>query len=161
MDLSKLAPNKGARKNRKRVGRGKGSGWGETAGRGVKGQTSRSGSSIPAGFEGGQMPLYRRIPKSGFRSRVDVLGHNRYNIFTLSDLNRFADGDVVNIESLKEKGFTIRRRSQAGVKVLGSGELTAKNLKVTVNSITKSAKEKIEAAGGSVEIVATEEASQN
>lgn len=146
-DLSKLKPAEGATKDRKRVGRGEGSTLGKTAGRGQKGQKARSGGRIKAGFEGGQMPLQRRLPKVGF--------HN-YNAKTIGIVNveklesYFEDGDVVNHESLFEKGLV--RKNIDGVKVLGRGELT-KGLTVQVHKVSKSAADKITEAGGAVEVL--------
>ena len=146
MDLSNLAPNAGAvTRDDFRRGRGHGSGNGKTAGKGHKGQKARSGAPRP-GFEGGQMPLFRRIPKRGFKCR------NTKNIISInvSDLNRFEDGATVTVESLKEIGLVKNPRD--GVKVLGNGELT-KKLTVSVDAASKSAVEKIEAAGGKIEVV--------
>ena len=146
MDLSNLSPNEGAKtRDDFRRGRGHGSGNGKTAGKGHKGQKARSGAPRP-GFEGGQMPLFRRIPKRGFKCR------NSKNIISInvSDLNRFEDGATVTVESLKEIGLVKNPRD--GVKVLGNGELT-KKLTVSVNAASKSAVEKIEAAGGKIEVV--------
>ena len=144
MDLSNLAPNDGAvTRDDFRRGRGHGSGNGKTAGKGHKGQKARSGAPRP-GFEGGQMPLFRRIPKRGFKCR------NTKNIISInvSDLNRFEDGATVTVESLKEIGLV--KNPRAGVKILGNGELT-KKLTVSVDAASKSAIEKIEAAGGKLE----------
>ncbi|MBP3719034.1 MAG: 50S ribosomal protein L15 [Eubacterium sp.] len=144
MDLSNLAPNEGAvTRDDFRRGRGHGSGNGKTAGKGHKGQKARSGAPRP-GFEGGQMPLFRRIPKRGFKCR------NTKNIISInvSDLNRFEDGATVTVESLKEIGLVKNPRD--GVKILGNGELT-KKLTVSVDAASKSAIEKIEAAGGKLE----------
>lgn len=146
MDLSNLAPNAGAvTRDDFRRGRGHGSGNGKTAGKGHKGQKARSGAPRP-GFEGGQMPLFRRIPKRGFKCR------NSKNIISInvSDLNRFEDGATVTVESLKEIGLVKNPRD--GVKVLGNGELT-KKLTVSVDAASKTAIEKIEAAGGKIEVV--------
>ena len=146
MDLSNLAPNDGAvTRDDFRRGRGHGSGNGKTAGKGHKGQKARSGAPRP-GFEGGQMPLFRRIPKRGFKCR------NSKNIISInvSDLNRFEDGATVTVESLKEIGLV--KNPSDGVKVLGNGELT-KKLTVSVDAASKSAVEKIEAAGGKIEVV--------
>lgn len=149
MELNTLRPAKGAKKPRKRVGRGPGSGTGKTAGRGHKGQKSRSGYSRRYGFEGGQMPLVRRIPKRGFTNifRVEV------QIVNLRDLERvFADGDSINPEVLAERGLI--RKSEAPVKVLGSGSLS-KKLTVHAHKFSSSAKSQIEAAGGSCEVVSS------
>ena len=135
-------------KVRKRVGRGPGSGLGKTSGRGENGQKSRSGASIPAWFQGGQTPLFRRIPKRGFnnaRFRVE------YATINLSDLNKmFNDGDVVTPEVLKEKG--IIKQQLCGVKVLGNGELE-KKLTIKANRFSSSAVTKIESAGGKAEVI--------
>jgi large subunit ribosomal protein L15 len=152
MELNKLKPNRKSRKVATRLGRGNGSGLGKTCGKGHKGQKARSGVSIPFGFEGGQMPLYRRIPKVGFVSRKRVLGLNIYNEISLSDLNKFDDGAVVNVEALKALGLGTRSSKRAGIKILGSGELE-KKLTVQVQAVTKSAQKAIEAKGGTVELV--------
>ena len=135
-------------KAKKRVGRGPGSGMGKTAGRGENGQKSRSGASIPAWFQGGQTPLFRRIPKRGFnnaRFRVE------YATINLSDLNKyFNDGDEVTPEVLKEKG--IIKQQLCGVKVLGNGELE-KKLTIRANRFSSSAVTKIESAGGKAEVI--------
>ena len=148
MELSKLAPPKGAKRKRVRLGRGVGSGLGKTAGRGGKGQTARTGGKIRPGFEGGQMPMYRRLPKRGFTSRRRTLGKNDYQILNLSDLVQFKAGSVVDLPTL----FIGKARHRAGVKLLGKGEID-KKLTVKVNSISASARQKIEAQGGSVELV--------
>lgn len=141
--LNELAPALGAKKTAQRRGRGIGSGLGKTGGRGVKGQTSRSGSSIPAGFEGGQMPIYRRLPKFGFTSQMALTTAE----VRLSELNKI-DGDVVSVESLK--AANIIRGDMKRARIILSGEITRaftfKGVKVT-----KGAKQAIEAAGGSVE----------
>ena len=135
-------------KVRKRVGRGPGSGMGKTSTRGQKGQKSRSGASIPAWFQGGQTPLYRRLPKRGFNNAEF---RTAYATINLSDLNKFFnDGDVVTPEVLKERG--IIKKQLCGVKVLGNGELE-KKLNVKAKRFTASAKEKIEALGGKAEVV--------
>ena len=134
-------------KTRKRVGRGPGSGMGKTSTRGENGQKSRSGASIKAWFEGGQSPLYRRIPKRGFnnaRFRVEFATIN------LSDLNKFNDGDVVTPELLKEKGIV--KKQLCGIKVLGNGTLE-KKLTVRANRFSSSAVTKIESAGGTAEVI--------
>jgi large subunit ribosomal protein L15 len=141
MELNNLKPNKGARKARKRVGRGPGSGHGKTSGRGEKGQKSRSGYSRQLGFEGGQMPLHRRVPKRGFTN----IFKTEFNVINLSDLERFDDGSTVDQASLREAGMVKGRVKK--LKVLGTGELTRK-LTVTADKFSKTAKEKIEAAGG-------------
>ncbi|MFV0441433.1 MAG: 50S ribosomal protein L15 [Lachnospirales bacterium] len=146
MNLSELAPNKGAKKNKFRVGRGHGSGNGKTAGKGHKGQKARSGGGVRLGFEGGQMPLYRRLPKRGFtcRNTKDIVAIN------VELLNVFEDGTVVNVDALKSKGLVSNPRD--GVKILGSGELT-KKLTVKVKYFSKTAIEKIEAQGGKAEVI--------
>ncbi len=152
MELSNLGPNKGAKKKKKRLGRGESSGLGKTSGRGGKGQTARSGSGIPARFEGGQMPLYRRVPKLGFKSRKQNLGLNEFNIVNLDTLEKFDNGATVDGDSLFGKGLKISAKKKAGIKVLGRGTLT-KKLTVKVHAISESAKTKIESLGGSVELV--------
>ena len=152
MELWNLKPAEGSKKKKIRVGRGESSGCGKTSGRGGKGQTARSGGGVSSYFEGGQMPLYRRIPKIGFRSRRRIRGENQYLIVNLSDLERFDAGSVVDAESLKQAGKVPSPKELAGVKVLGKGELT-KKLVLKVNAISESAKNKIESLGGSVEIV--------
>ncbi len=135
-------------KVRKRVGRGPGSGMGKTSTRGQKGQKSRSGVSIPAWFEGGQSPLYRRVPKRGFKN---TKFRTEYATINLSDLNKhFNDGDTVSPEILKEKG--IIKKQLCGVKVLGNGELE-KKLTIQANRFSSSAVTKIESAGGKAEVI--------
>ncbi|MDO4700455.1 MAG: 50S ribosomal protein L15 [Moraxella sp.] len=141
--LNELAPAARAKKTAQRRGRGIGSGLGKTGGRGVKGQTSRSGSSIPAGFEGGQMPIYRRLPKFGFTSKLAMTTAE----VRLSELNKI-QGDVVNIESLK--AANIIRGDMKRVRIILSGEI-ARALTFQGVKVTKGAKQAIEAAGGSVE----------
>ena len=148
MELHNLRPAPGAKRPRKRVGRGPGSGNGKTAGRGHKGQKSRSGYSRRYGFEGGQMPLVRRIPKRGFFNvfRVD------YQVVNLRDLDRvFEDGDEVNSTTLLEKGLI--RRGPKPVKILATGDLS-KKLSIVADKFSGSARSKIEAAGGTCETVA-------
>jgi len=147
MELHDLHPAPGAKKSRKRIGRGPGSGTGKTAGKGHKGQKSRSGYSRRYGFEGGQMPLVRRIPKRGFCNIFRV----EFQVVNLKDLERlFADGDTVSVETLVEKGLV--RGGKRPVKVLGDGELT-KKLTVQVQKFSASARSGIEKAGGSCEVV--------
>lgn len=146
MDLSNLKPAEGSTQSDNfRRGRGHGSGNGKTAGKGHKGQKARSGAPRP-GFEGGQMPLYRRIPKRGFKCRnsKEIIGIN------VSALEVFDNGAEVTVEALIEQGIVSNPRD--GVKILGNGELT-KKLNVKVNAFSASAKEKIEAAGGSAEVI--------
>ncbi len=146
MKLHELRPNPGSVKNRKRLGRGTASGQGKTAGRGQDGQKSRSGGGVRPGFEGGQMPLYRRLPKRGF---TNIFATN-YAEINVEDLNRFEDGTEITPCMLKETGLL--KKQLDGVKVLGSGEIT-KKLTVKANKFSKSAVEKIEAAGGKVEVI--------
>ena len=146
MKLNELSPAAGSVKAAWRKGRGPGSGNGKTAGKGHKGQNARSGGGVRPGFEGGQLPLYRKLPKRGFTNRFAV----NYATVNVSALNVFEDGAVVDLETLVEK--RIVRKSLDGLKVLGGGELTKKiTVKATVFSAT--AKEKIEAAGGKTEEV--------
>ncbi len=135
------------RKVGKRVGRGPGSGMGKTSTRGQKGQKSRSGASIPVWFQGGQSPLYRRLPKRGFNN---ARFKTEYAVINLDDLNRFNDGDVVTPELLKEKGIV--KKQLAGIKVLAYGELT-KKVTVKAHRFSSKAVTKIENAGGTVEVI--------
>ncbi len=146
MKLHELSPAEGAVKARFRKGRGAGSGNGKTAGKGHKGQNARSGGGVKPGFEGGQLPLYRRLPKRGFYNRFG----KTYAIVNLSALNAFEDGTVVDEIVLREAGLV--RSKVDGVKVLGNGEIT-KNLTVKAAIFSGTAKEKIEAAGGKTEVV--------
>jgi large subunit ribosomal protein L15 len=146
MNLHELAPNPGSTKARKRKGRGHGSGNGKTAGRGHKGQWARSGGGVRAGFEGGQMPLARRLPKRGF---VNIFA-KQYATVNVGQLEVFEDGSVVNAEALRSKGLIGRVRD--GVKILGNGELT-KKLTVVAAAFSGTARQKIEAAGGKTEEV--------
>ncbi|MBD71445.1 50S ribosomal protein L15 [Candidatus Poribacteria bacterium] len=148
MKLNELKPPKGSRRQKKRVGRGHGSGWGKTCGRGHKGQKSRSGASIPAWFEGGQMPLVRRIPKSGPRR----IGHVRieYSVVNIQTLSIFEDGATVSLETMFESGIVKGKNSR--VKILGDGEIE-KKLTVQAHKFSKTAVEKIEAVGGTVEVI--------
>lgn len=134
-------------KNIKRVGRGPGSGTGKTSGRGEKGQKSRSGSSIPAWFQGGQSALFRRLPKRGFNN---ARFKNEFAVINLSDLNRFNDGDVVTPEVLKDLG--IIKKPLSGIKVLGNGTLD-KKITIKAHRFTSSAVTKIEKAGGTAEVI--------
>ena len=146
MKLNELSPAVGSAKDSYRRGRGPGSGNGKTAGKGHKGQNARSGGGVRPGFEGGQLPLYRKLPKRGFNNRFAV----NYAIVNVSALNKFEDGAVVDMEALL--AAKIVRKELDGLKVLGNGELTKKlTVKATVFSVT--AKEKIEAAGGKTEEV--------
>ncbi len=145
MKIHELGPNAGAKTTVKRVGRGIGSGLGKTAGKGHKGQKARTGGTIRRGFEGGQTPLMRRIPKRGFNN----IFAKEYATINVSDLERFEDGTVVNIELLLNEG--ILRKELDGLKVLGNGNLT-KKLTVEAKKFSASAIEKIEAAGGKTEV---------
>jgi len=147
-ELHDLKPAKGSHRTRKRVGRGPGSGNGKTAGRGQKGQLSRSGASIPAGFEGGQMPLQRRIPKRGFHSRNRV----EYQVVNVRDLDRLDAADI-DIDALRAGGLIGSKRLP--VKVLGQGDVTGA-LNVAAHAFSASARSKIEAAGGRVILVGDE-----
>jgi large subunit ribosomal protein L15 len=146
MNLHELKPAKGSRKERKRVGRGPGSGSGKTSGRGEKGQKSRSGYSAKRGFEGGQMPLHRRLPKRGF-TNIFRTGYRTVNV---DRLNRLEAGSEVTPETLQSVGLL--RKGSAPVKILGNGTLTVA-LTVKAHKFTKVAAEKIQAAGGTVEIL--------
>jgi large subunit ribosomal protein L15 len=148
MRLHNLKPRPGSKHRRKRLGQGESSGHGKTAGRGGKGQTARSGSSIRVGFEGGQMPLIRRIPKRGFNNANFTTAYSPVNV---GELNQFENGARVDELALRSVGLA--NGPVLGIKILGSGELT-KKLTVVVSAISASAKTKIEAKGGTVEIVA-------
>jgi large subunit ribosomal protein L15 len=148
MRLHNLKPRPGAKHRRKRLGQGESSGHGKTSGRGGKGQTARSGSSIRIGFEGGQMPLIRRIPKRGFNNARHT---TQYIPVNLESLNQFSDGARVDFESLRKAGLA--NGKAAGVKILGTGELTRK-LTVTAHAFSASARAKIEGKGGACEIIA-------
>ena len=144
MELNSLRPALGATKNRKRIGRGPGSGHGKTATKGHKGQKARSGGSIKAGFEGGQMPLQRRLPKRGFTP----LSRTEYAIVNLKQLNEYEDGSVVDLQSLLERGIVKKRLD--GLKILADG-LLERTLIVKAHRFSGAAKDKITAAGGTVE----------
>lgn len=147
MDLSNISPPKGQVKKQRRIGRGMGSGRGKTSGRGMKGQKSISGYSHMRGFEGGQMPMHRRLPKRGFSNALFKKDHAVINVSTLEKL----EGDVFSPESLKAAG--VIKKLGDGLKVLGNGELTRK-INVTAHLFSKSAEEKITAAGGTVTVIA-------
>ena len=146
MKLHELKPAEGSTRVRRRVGRGLGSGMGKQSTRGAKGQNARTGGGVRPGFEGGQMPLYRRIPKRGFTNRnsKDIVAIN------LSALEVFENGETVTVETLLEKGIV--KNPKDGVKILGNGEFT-KKLDVKANAFSASAKEKIEALGGTAEVM--------
>ena len=146
MKLHELSPAPGSSRDVKRIGRGHGSGNGKTAGKGHKGQKARAGRGIRAGFEGGQMPLHRRIPKRGFNN----IFATPYVAINVAALNRFEDGAVVNTEALLNAG--IIKKAPYGVKVLGNGKIE-KSLTVQVAAFSESAKAKIEAAGGKAEVI--------
>ena len=146
MELYNLTPKYGSKNNRKRIGRGSGSGFGGTSGKGHKGQNARSGGGVPAGFEGGQMPLKRRIPKFGFHN----IFRKEFAIVNVGSLNIFNDGDVVDPEILRNKGLI--KNFKDGIKILGNGELS-KKITIKANKFSSSAIEKIEKAGGKVEVL--------
>ncbi len=143
INLSNLSPSPGSRKPKKRLGRGHGTGHGKTSGRGHKGYKARSGSGVKPGFEGGQMPIQRRLPKRGFNN----VFRNEYAIVNVRDLQKMRSGSRVNRESLLKHGLISAADTQ--VKILGDGELT-KKFTVEVDKVSKSAQQKIESAGGSV-----------
>ena len=147
MRLHELSPVDGSKKDVKRIGRGHGSGWGKTSGKGHKGQKARSGGSIRPGFEGGQMPLQRRVPKRGFNNifRKKIVALNLKQLET-----KFDNGAVVDVEALRNAGLV--KNSFDGVKILGNGELT-KSLTVKVDGFSAAAKEAIEKAGGKAEVI--------
>ncbi len=147
MKLHELRPSEGAFKTSKRLGRGTGSGLGKTSGKGHKGQNARSGGGVRPGFEGGQLPLFRRLPKRGFSNAMFKVEYATINV---SDLEKFENGAVVTPELLKEMG--ILKKQLAGVKVLGNGELT-KKITVKAHKFSQSAIEKIEAIGGKAEVI--------
>ena len=144
MKLHDLRPPEGSRKKRRRVGRGEGSGSGKTAGRGTKGQNSRSGGGVSVGFEGGQMPLQRRIPKRGF---TNIFG-KKYEIINVKDLRNFASGETIDREKLREAGLI---KKSVGLKLLGVGEISHP-LTIKIDKVSRAAREKIESAGGTVEV---------
>jgi len=146
MKLNELSPAEGSRKNKKRIGRGVASGSGKTAGRGSKGHNSRSGGGVRPGFEGGQMPIHRRLPKRGFTN----IFADRIAVINVRDLNRFESGSVVDEAALVGSGLV--KGARDGIKILGQGEI-GHPLSVKVNLISATAREKIEAAGGNVEVV--------
>ena len=147
MKLHELKPNAGSTASRKRVGRGAGSGLGKTSGKGHKGQNARSGGGVRPGFEGGQLPLFRRLPKRGF-SNYEF--KTRYATVNVEDLEVFEENTVVTIDLLKEKGLT--KKELDGLKILGNGNLT-KKLTVRADKFTNSAKAKIENIGGKTEVI--------
>jgi large subunit ribosomal protein L15 len=146
MNLSNLKPTPGSTHAKKRLGRGVGSGTGKTSGKGTKGQNSRSGGGTRPGFEGGQTPWFKRIPKRGFTNHF----RKEYATVNVSDLNKYAEGTVVTKVLLLQDRLI--RKELSGLKILGNGELTVK-LTVQADKFTKSAMDKIQAAGGSVEVI--------
>jgi large subunit ribosomal protein L15 len=146
MRLSELQPSPGSKHKKKRVGRGPGSGWGKTAARGFKGQNSRAGGGTKPGFEGGQMPLTRRIPKRGFNN----IFRQAWTIINLRDLNRFPADSVVDEAALKAAGLV--KNQVKHIKLLGQGEVTVP-LVIKIQAVSSQAKSRIEAAGGRVEVV--------
>jgi len=146
MKLHELSPVPGSNKKSFRKGRGEGSGNGKTAGKGHKGQNARSGGGVRPGFEGGQMPLQRRLPKRGFHN----IFATKYATVNVTDLNKFEDGAVVDAKAIVEAGLI--KKTLDGVKILGNGELQ-KKLTVQVKAFSASAKQKIEAAGGKAEVI--------
>jgi len=147
MKLSELSPAAGSTRENYRKGRGAGSGNGKTAGKGHKGQNARSGGGVRVGFEGGQIPLYRRLPKRGFKNRFATV----YTVVNLCDIDaKFNNGDVVDLAALKAAGLV--KKENDGVKILGQGDIT-KALTVKADKFSESAKAKIEAAGGTAEVI--------
>ena len=146
MKLHELSPAEGSKKTAKRIGRGHGSGWGKTAGKGHKGQKARAGKGMRVGFEGGQMPLQRRIPKRGFNN----IFAKKVVAINVGTLNKFEDGAVVDIAALTEKGIV--KNSFDSVKILSNGTLT-KKLTVKAQAFSQGAVAKIEAAGGKTEVI--------
>jgi len=146
MRLNDLAPEKGQQKNRKRIGRGVASGNGKTAGRGSKGQNARSGGGVRPGYEGGQMPIHRRLPKRGFKNPFKKV----FAIVNVKDLNRFEADSVVDEVAFVKSGLV--KGDRDGIKILGHGDLQVP-VTVRVNKISASARQKIEAAGGKIEVI--------
>ncbi len=144
MKLNEVRPDKGARKKRRRIGRGEGSGRGGTAGRGTKGQNARSGGGVHLGFEGGQMPLHRRLPKRGFTN----VFKKRYEILNIKDLSSFRSGETVDRDSLLKAGLL---RKRWAVKLLGAGDISHP-LYIRLDKVSQGARDKIESAGGTVEM---------
>jgi len=146
MRLNDLAPEKGQRKSRKRIGRGVGSGFGKTAGKGSKGQNCRSGGGVRPGYEGGQMPIHRRLPKRGFKNHFK----KTFAIVNVQDLNRFESQSVVDEVALIKCGLI--KGDRDGIKMLGKGDVTVP-VTVRINNISDSARRKIEGAGGKIEVI--------
>ena len=147
MKLENMKPAEGATTKKVRVGRGIGSGIGKTSGKGHKGQNARSGGGVRPGFEGGQLPLFRRLPKRGFNNYEF---RTEYAIVNVGDLNDFKDGSVIELSNLKESGLV--KKEKDGIKILGNGELT-KKLTVKANKFSSTARVKIENAGGKIEVI--------
>lgn len=147
MKINELTPAPNSKTARRRVGRGTSSGLGKTCGKGQKGQNSRSGGGVRPGFEGGQTPLLRRLPKVGFTNNFKKV----YATVNVEELNKFEDGTTINYATLLEKGL-VKKASNAGLKVLGNGELS-KKLHVQANKFSESAIEKIKKAGGTIEVL--------
>ncbi|MCJ7615683.1 MAG: 50S ribosomal protein L15 [Desulfobacterales bacterium] len=146
MKLNELSPAKGSRKSRKRIGRGVGSGTGKTAGRGTKGQNSRSGGGVRPGFEGGQMPIHRRLPKRGFTN----IFRKNIAVINIRDLSRFEKDSIVDEDALFSSGLV--KGKIDGIKLLGQGEIKT-SLTIRLNSVSKNAREKILTAGGNIEVL--------
>jgi len=146
MRLNDLAPEKGQRKTRKRVGRGVGSGSGKTAGRGSKGQNARSGGGVRPGYEGGQMPIHRRLPKRGFNNHFK----NVFAVVNVQDLNRFEADMVIDEAAFVKSGLV--KGDRDGIKLLGKGELQVP-LTVRIDKVSATAREKVETAGGKIEVI--------
>lgn len=146
MELHHLAPENGARKNRKRLGRGVASGWGKTAGRGSKGQNARSGGGVRPGYEGGQMPIHRRLPKRGFKNPFKKV----FAIINVQDLNRFDSDMVVDEAALVKSGLV--KGDRDGIKLLGKGDINIP-LTLKIDKVSESARQKIESAGGKIEVI--------
>jgi len=146
MKLHELKPVEGARQTRKRVGRGTSSGTGKTSGRGHKGQNARSGGGVRPGFEGGQTPLFKRLPKRGFTN----VNRKEYAVVNVEDLNAFKAGSVVTVDTLQKQGLV--KKTYDGLKILGNGQLTI-NLTVKANKFSKSAEKIIVEAGGKIEVI--------
>lgn len=146
MRLNDLAPEKGQRKNRKRVGRGVASGTGKTAGRGSNGQNARSGGGVRPGYEGGQMPIHRRLPKRGFKNHFKKV----FAIVNVQDLNRFEADSVIDEVAFIKSGLV--KGDRDGIKILGNGDVQVP-VTVRINKISESARQKIEAAGGKIEVI--------
>ena len=146
MKLNDLAPEKGHRKSRKRVGRGVASGSGKTAGRGNKGQNCRSGGGVRPGYEGGQMPIHRRLPKRGFKNPFKKI----FSIVNVQDLNRFEADSVIDEVAFVQSGLV--KGDRDGIKILGKGDIKVP-VTVRINKVSESARQKIEAAGGKIEVI--------